>query len=154
MEYDMLEVKITDQVKVVPLRMLNRYRIIDQKSDDEYANCDRYFFEDGTALSGICKILVNGYYGAIISYDYDIKESGYIPALDMGKREDEIIIIKHLFITKDTHIFRVPKKRKAFYDFFINPSVDIRSYAKDNKINYRKEPDLIRILHYLKASEN
>ena len=149
LEYDLLEVKLPENVKVVPLRKLNCFRIIDQAELNVFQNCDSYSFEDGTSLSGICQVIGEGYFGAIIKYMYDIKESTYVPALDMGKVEDEIIIKKYSFLTKGKTIYKFPGRKKDFFAFFMNPDVDIKSYMSRNHLNYKKEEDLTRILKYV-----
>ncbi len=150
LEYDMLEIKIPDQVKIIPLRKLKSYVIFSQTDNNLlYVNCDRYSFEDGTPLSGICQVLDTGYYGGIIKFTYLVKEADYIPALDMGSKSDEILLKSHLFLTIDKTIYKIPHKKKDFYNFYINPQVDIRSFMTKNKLNHRKPEDLIKVLHFI-----
>lgn len=149
LEYDLLEVKLSENLKVVPLRKLNYYRIIDQQNSNNYRNCDVYSFQDGTSLSGICQVIEDGYYGAIIKYSYSIKEATYVPALDMGKEDDEIIIKKYPFLTKNKIIYKIPNGKKDFCAFFINPEVDIKSYMSKNRLNHKNQEDLARILAYI-----
>jgi len=148
LEYDLLEVKLPGNLKVVPLRKLDYFRIIDVPRNNEFQNCDRFSFEDGTVLSGICQVLVDGYYGAIIKYAYDIKEATYVPALDMGKETDEILIRKYPFIVQDGTVYRIPGRKKNFYELFGNPEVDVKSFIRTNHLNYKREDDLISILQY------
>jgi hypothetical protein len=149
LEYDLLEVKLSDNLKVVPLRKLNYYRIIDQAASNIFQNCDVYSFNDGTSLSGICQVLEDEYYGAIIKYTYNIREATYVPALDMGKKDDEVIIKEYPFLTKDKIIYKIPGRKKDFYAFFINPDVDIKSYMREQGLNYKNKDDLIKILQYV-----
>jgi hypothetical protein len=147
LEYDLLEVKLSDNLKVVPLRKLDYYRIIDQSSGNVFRNCDVYFFEDGTALSGICRVITEGYYGGIVKYTYNIKEPTYVPALDMGDQREKILVRENLFLTKDNVLFELPSRKRDFYSFFINPDIDIKSYMKKNHLHHKDPADLERILN-------
>lgn len=153
LEYDMLEVKLSDNLKVVPLRKLDYYRIIDQVSDNVFRNCDNYLFEDGTALSGICRVITDGYYGSIVKYTYNIKEPTYVPALDMGDQREKILVRENLFLTKDNVLFKLPVRKKDFYAFFLNPGMDVKSYMKKNNLNHKDPADLEKILNQVNHSK-
>jgi hypothetical protein len=149
LEYDLLEVKLPDELKVIPLHKMNYFWIIDWIDSNLFLNCDSYSFEDGTPLSGICRVIEKSTYGAIIKYSYDIKDATYVPALDMGTKDDEILIKKHIFLTKNEMIYKLPGNRKDFYSFFMNPNTDIKSFMKQNKLNHKDPEDLSRILKYI-----
>jgi len=150
LEYDMLEIKIPDQIKIIPLRKLESYILFEEPDANLlFVNCERYSFEDGTPLSGICQVLDTGYYGGIIKFTCNLKEADYIPALDMGSKSHEIVLTSHIFLTKDKTIFKIPVKKKNFYNFYINPKVDIKLYMKKNKLNHRKPEDLAKVLHFI-----
>jgi hypothetical protein len=149
MEYDMLEVKLPETIKVVPLLKLSNYRITETEDSNYYMNCEVYSFEDGTPLSGICGLIETGSYGAIVKYSFEIKEATYVPALDMGTKDDEILIKKYIFLTKNEVIYKLPGSKKEFYSFFINPNADIKTFMKQHKLNHKDPEDLSRILKYI-----
>ncbi|MBR9997792.1 MAG: hypothetical protein KFF73_02420 [Cyclobacteriaceae bacterium] len=149
LEYDMLEVKLSGNTKVVPLRKLDHYRVIEQNETIVFRNCDVYAFEDGTELAGICRVIDEGYYGGIIKYTYHIKDATYVPALDMGDQNDKIIIKQNLFLTKDNILYRIPSRKREFYSFFINPGLDIKSYMVKNHLNHKEPEDLEKILKFI-----
>ena len=150
LEYDMLEVKIPDQVKIIPLRKLESYVTFGTPDNNLlFVNCERYSFEDGTPLSGICQVLDTGYYGGIMKFTYNLKEADYIPALDMGSKSHEIVLKSHIFLSKNKTIYKIPVKKKNFYNFYINPQVDIKLFMKKNKLNHRKPEDLVKVLHFI-----
>jgi len=130
LEYDLLEVKLPDHLKVVPLRKLDYFRLIDTSLKNVFQNCDRFSFEDGTLLSGICRMMVEGYYGAIIKYTYDIREATYVPVLDMGKQSDEILIRKSTYLVEEHTVYNMPGRKKNFYELFNNADVDLKSFMK------------------------
>jgi hypothetical protein len=147
LEYDLLEIKLSDNVKVVPLRKLDHYRIIDSEVDNVFRNCDVYTFEDGTNLTGICRVIGEGFYGGIIKYSYAIKESTYVPALDMGDQREKILIRENLFLTKNNVLFKLPSRKRDFYAFFINPDFDVKTYMIQNHLNYKDPSDLAVVLY-------
>lgn len=152
LQNDLLEIKFRDEIKVIPLNRLDHFNLLEPGLSKRYMNCDRFSFEDGTRLSGICQVLVNGFFGAMVKYDYEIKKADYVPALDMGSRHDEVLIKKYPFLLKEGYVYRMPRRKKEFYDFVINPYADVRAYMKENNLNFRREPDLVRIIEYLNQS--
>jgi len=153
LEYDLLEVKLADELKVIPLRKIKYYRIIDQGDSNLFQNCDSYSFEDGTPLSGICRVIAGGPCGAIVKYTYVVKEATYVPALDMGTQDEKIIHKEHIFLTKQGTIYKLPGKKKAFYSFFINPNSDIKSYMKQHHLKYKDPDDLAEILTFVNQND-
>lgn len=154
LEYDLLEVKLPDQLKVVPLRKIDFYKIIDRDSANIYRNCDAYSFEDGTPLTGICRVIAEGLYGGIVKYSYQVREPTYVPALDMGDQREKVSIKQNLFLTRDNVLYELPARKKEFYDFFINPGFDIRLYMKENRLNRKDLNDLEKILREINRNSN
>jgi hypothetical protein len=149
LEFDLLEVRLKDQIKVVPLNKID-YFTFNLPTDQKrlFKPCQVYFYQDNVPLAGACEVIDSSYYGLIIKYISDVKEATYVPALDMGEKDHEIIIRKKYYLTIGDLAVEIPKKRREFLDIFRPHSSLLESYMKENKLKYKKENDLQRILSY------
>ena len=83
----------------------------------------------------------------------DIKESTYIPVLDMGNKEDEMIVRKKLYITKGDFAIEIPQKKQSFVKLYPERIDDLNSYIKERKLNHRNVRDLLIILSFLNENK-
>ena len=83
----------------------------------------------------------------------DVKESTYIPALDMGNRDDELIIKEKLYLTMGNKVIEIPQKKQTFIQLYPDHIIDLTSFIKEHRLNHRKENDLLKILNYLNENE-
>jgi len=63
---------------------------------------------------------------------------------DYKRRKDELYMI-----LDDKGVVKVPTKKKDFYKAFGANSASVKSYMKKNKLGYKKEKDLKKIVQYL-----
>jgi hypothetical protein len=71
----------------------------------------------------------------------------------MGTQDDEIIIHKHVFLTKDNTIYKLPSRKKEFYSFFIMPGKDIKSFMKRKNVKHKNPDGLVEILEYINQQD-
>ena len=153
-EYDNLEVKLENHIKVIPLWSIDNF-IVKPHVDDTrlFQPCYDYLLENSIPLAGVCEVLDSNYFGLIIKYTSDIKEATYVPALDMGKKEDEIIVKKKYYLTFGNSAIEIPKKEKCFYDLYAPYKDSLNYFVKEKKLNFKNKEDLKMILNYLNASK-
>ena len=149
-EYDLLEVKLDNEVKIVPLLMLKGFSTSDPGQEQTYyLPCDNYYYEQKVPLTGLCEVVESDYYGLIMRFITDIKESTYIPALDIGNKEDELIIREKLYLTIGDMAIEIPQKKQSFIHLYPDRSMDLTSFIKEHKLNHRNVSDLLIILNFL-----
>ncbi len=148
-EYDLIEVKLDTEVKVVPLTMLMEFYTTNSQKDKQFFRpCDNYFYDQNVPMVGICEVLDSNYYGLIAKFETDIRESTYIPALHMGEMDDEIVVIRKLFVTKGNQATGIPKKKQNFIQLYPHMT-DLNSFLKEHRLNHKNEEDLLIILNFL-----
>ncbi len=153
-EYDLLEIKLDKEIKIVPLLMLQEFSINTPGQEQVfYQPCDNYYYEQKVPLTGLCEVLEPNYYGLILRFMTDIKESTYIPVLDMGNKEDEMIVRKKLYITKGDFAIEIPQKKQSFVKLYPESIDDLNSYIKERKLNHRNVRDLLIILSFLNENK-
>ena len=149
-ENDMLEIKTEDQVKVVPVQKIYRFIVKGQNDGDRtFIPCQYYVLEEEVPLVGMCEAIDSGYYGLLIKYSSDVKEATYVPALDMGKKEEEITITKKYYLTFGSNVSPIPRKKQLFISLYKPYNSELVSFMKEHKLNHKKELDLRMILSYL-----
>jgi hypothetical protein len=149
-ENDMLEVKLEDEVKVVPLTKIGHFILQGQNSDNRFFRpCRNYLIENQVPLTGMCEVVDSGYYGLLIKYFSDVKEATYVPELDMGKKEVEIVIKQEYFLSFGDHVNRLPKRKQSFVSLYEPYEAELGTFIKVHKLNHKKEEELRIILNYL-----
>lgn len=153
-EYDLLEVKLENEVKIVPLSMLNGFLTSDPEQEQTfYQPCENYFHEPKVPLTGLCEVIETEYYGLISRFMTDIKESTYIPALDMGNKKEELRVKEKLYLTIGDKAIEIPQKKQSFVNLYPDQSLDLTSFIKKHKLNQRNVNDLLIILNYLNENK-
>lgn len=153
-EYDLIEVKLDKEVKIVPLSMLKEFHTADSEHENQFFRpCDNYFHDQKVPMVGICEVLDSNYYGLISKFDTDIKESTYIPALDMGKKDDELVVIEKFYLTKGNRAIEIPKKKQNFIQLYPHRT-DLISFLKEQKLNHKNQDDLLIILDFLNEEQH
>jgi len=153
-EFDLLEVKLEKEIKVVPLTMLRQFVGFNGEGESRlFTRCSNFFYEQSVPMTGVCEVLDSNFYGLIIRYMTDVKEASYVPALDMGKKEDEHIIKREYYLTSGTRVMEIPGKKQAFYALYPVDQNQLIDFIKKNKLNFRKESDLIKILEFINLNQ-
>lgn len=153
-EYDLLEVKLENEVKVVPLLMLKEFSTSDPAREQSYYRpCDNYYYEPKVPLTGLCEVIESDYYGLIMKFITDIKESTYIPALDMGNKKDEFIVREKLYLTLGEKAIELPQKKQSFINLYSDHSLDLTYFVKEHKLNHKNVNDLLIILNFLNENK-
>jgi hypothetical protein len=154
-ENDMLEIKTKEKVKVVPLLRIDHFIVEEEHAGERlFMPCRSFILEEEVPLAGLCEIIDTGYYGLLVRYSPEIKEATYVPALDMGKKEEEIIIKKNYFLLFGANAFPIPKKKQEFISLYEPHKADVGTFIKDNKLNHRKDQDLRIILNYVNGRDD
>ena len=153
LENDQVEVKYEDMIKVIPLLRIDNFVIADEDNSRLFMPCENYNYGNGVLMAGVCEVLDSNYFGLIIKYTSEIKEATYVPALDMGKKEDEIILKKKYFLTIGKSAYEIPGRKQLFAELYAPYADDISLYLKKNKLNPKDDDDLHTILNYLNSSE-
>ena len=147
-EYDLLEVKLAEEVKIIPMYMLMEFYILLTKEKKFYKPCNNYYYDQNIPMVGMCEIIESDFYGLILRFDTDIKESTYIPALDMGKKEDELIVTNKLYLTMGNRAIEIPRKKQSFIQLYPDKT-DLSDFLKVQKLNHKNRNDLRIILNFI-----
>jgi len=150
LECDILEVKLVDLVKVVPLMVIDNFIVSESEiKKRSFKPCSNYLLNNAVPLVGLCEVIDSNYFGLMIKYTAAIKKATYVPALDMGKKEDEKIVRQKYFLTIGNNAVALPRKKQLLIDLFAPYQDNLTLYMKENKLNYKNRHDLLILLGYL-----
>ncbi|CAA0218455.1 conserved hypothetical protein [Tenacibaculum maritimum] len=85
-------------------------------------------------------------------YKVIVKEGSFNPMTQKKTTEDFYKLKEDYFINKGNKIFKIALKRKAVLEIIGKEAKAIRKYAKEHKLSFKKEKDLIEILKYMEKT--
>lgn len=153
---DRLEINLENQVKIVPASKLGYFVVIDsgQNRARIFRGCNNFTMDDHVPLEGICEVVDSNYFGLVIKYSSEIKKATYVPALDMGNQNAQVIQQEQYFLSFGNRITPLPRKKSEFIKLYYPRVDDVERYIKENKLNHKNRMDLLKILTYLNNSSN
>jgi hypothetical protein len=95
------------------------------------------------------ELLVDGNYKLFKKHSCKFIKSNYNPVFNSGNKNHRLVHQKQLYIMKkSSKAIPLPKKRKAFLNFFENNKSGIQKYLNNVSLNPKEEKDLITIIRY------
>ena len=124
-------------------------------ADDTYSfilkdNNDTYITKNALGTngpSGFFKVLYNEKSSLFCHYSTGIKKANYIPAFNVGDRDDKIIIVKTYYAFINRQLIELEKNKRKFTRQF-NSNEEMDAFFRHNKINPKDEQDLIKFIKY------
>ncbi len=80
-------------------------------------------------------------------YDMVITPSNYNEALDVGNKNDRFTLKETLYLQKGDKLVELDKKKKVM-QFFSDKEKEISDYIKQEKLSYKDENDVIKLVEY------
>ena len=96
---------------------------------------------------GFFEVIYNDKSSLFCYYSASIKQSNYIPALDAGEEDDQIVIKKSYYAFINMQLIELEKKRRKFTKQF-NLNEEMNTFFSQNRINPKNEQDLIKFIKY------
>lgn len=107
---------------------------------------------DKNGPSGFFKVIYNDKSSLLCFYSTSIKQANYVPAFDAGEQDDKIIIEKTYYAFINGQLIELEKKRQKFTQQF-NLNEEMDAFFRNNRINPKKEQDLIKFLKYYDSTD-
>lgn len=150
-QYNLLEIRIKDVIKVLPLGKIEHYEAINPQNGEKefYKSCRDYRTADGPSLSGLCKYYTNGKYTLITNYNYSLKDPDYIKPLDVGNKERKLFIMDDSYLVIDNTAYPLTSSKKEIISFFGSDSDKAKTFIDEEKLNPRRMEDLRLIVDHL-----
>ncbi|MFY0654947.1 MAG: hypothetical protein JXQ96_23150 [Cyclobacteriaceae bacterium] len=93
-------------------------------------------------------------YVLLKKYEIIYKDANYNKALAVGEKDNKYVQKSSYYIlnTKSGELEHLPARKNKFEDYF--QSKEISSFIKENRINFKEEQDLIKLVKYSNSLEN
>ena len=153
--YDVLnsifDIRLKDKVKSIDGSLVERFSLVDTLGKTHfYVNCNQ-FKNEKSPFTGFFEILVEGKYQLFLKTEAVIIESTYVPALDLGEKNNKIDQKTAHYIAREKDALKVPSSKKALGQLF--PEINgLVKYMKSAKINLRSEVDLKKLVTYMNSN--
>ncbi len=121
-------------VRAMPANRINRVVFTDSITQlpITFVNVKAYDFE-GTHLKGLFEVIVEGPMMMFRAHTVHLKDPDYVPTLNSGSRDFQIIKETEIFCTKDNELVKVKNKKKLL-SLFGDRSSEMEAYMKENKL--------------------
>ncbi|MEM1405725.1 MAG: hypothetical protein AAGG59_03040 [Bacteroidota bacterium] len=151
LESDGLEIRYEEEIKICPYVMIDEFTISNPESnlDMEFVNTKKLNLVSSDGLSNIVQVLSKNEETLLLkSYNISVKESTYVPALDMGDNENKIQVkSKYYFVVKN-EVNLLDKRLKKNKDLFASRYSDIEEFVKSKKLKLNNDSDVVMLFSY------
>ena len=142
-QHNLLEIQYNDEIKLLNASQTLSFTV----KPDKDTFLTRNALEPDLP-EGFYKLLYNGEAALLIHYLTDIKRANYNVALDVGSKDDEIIIVNQYYVILEGELLQVENTRKKLIKQF-DSNRQVSNYIRDMKVNPKNEEDLINLVKYI-----
>ncbi len=143
---DVLEVKTSHAIKVVPLKDVRLFYWFENGQRLDFINGSAYA-NDGTPRTGYFQVLAEGTINLFKKTHLSVQKANYRPELDVGSSEDKVIREDTYHLARGKSITKLKNNRKV-YGFFKQQQTKVKKRAKQQGWNPKKEGGLIAIVNH------
>ena len=144
---NVIEIKVDDQIKLLPAHQLLSYTL--KKSGEQFVS---HRAVPVSSPKGVFALLYNKKSALLCHYSTIIKEANYNVALNVGSKDDQVLIVKKYYAYLNQELICLPKSRRKLIAQF-EGNQDLCDFIKKKKINPSKEKDLILFLSFYDSKE-
>ncbi len=153
MKYDLfnktLEFNHSGAVKILKENSFYAFYFMENKSDSAMYYLASFFTAKTNAEkkeSGVFELIAtNGNQSLLKHHEAKVLESNYVMGMDMGRKDHELRVKHSFFFLEDDMYMELPTKKKEFGNIFEEQEDAINEFIKINRLNPKKEDDLIII---------
>lgn len=151
LESDGLEIRYQGEIKICPYKMIDMFTISNPESGLEmkFISSKKLNLVSAAGLSNVVQVLSKNQGTLLLkSYSISVKESTYVPALDMGDHENKIQVkFKYYFVMKN-EINPLDKRLKKNKDLFSSKYPDIEEFVKSKRLKLNNDSDVVMLFSY------
>lgn len=141
-----LEIKARDIVKVIPSYKVKSI-IVENTGEKFHSRVSINLY----GPSGFYRVLYEGKSKLYCHYSSKVKESNYNVALDTGRMDDELVIVKTYYAARKGKLIELEKKKNKLAEQLEGGS-KLLDYMKANSIDTKKEKGLIAVMFFMDNS--
>lgn len=139
-----LEVKFQGEARAFPYYLVDHFRM--KQTNEVYYT--QIGLDNAYIPMGFYKELYRENSGLYCLYSTMIKESYYNPAIDAGRKDDQLLKVSTYYALVDGDMVRLERSKAKRMRQLGDPQV-VEQYVKDKKIDIRSEKGMISVLNYI-----
>jgi len=143
---DNMEIKTDDEIKVLSAKYIDSFTWDEHDQLVNYIPSKNYKYE-GHEFFGFFKVLYEDTISLFSRTELAIKKGYYNPTHDAGTPEDEYLKKVSLFIAIGKNVYKANSKKQVL-EAVGEAGDQLKSFAKENKLNFGHEEDLVEIVKY------
>jgi len=149
---NLIEITTSAGIKVLDVKKINSLVWIDSMTlfPRYFVNGSKYKI-DGIPVAGLLEVLVDGTFPLLKKTELYVKQPNYNVALDVGSRDAKILQNEFFYYPREGQLTSV-KTKKDILNVAEERAAEIDSFIKTNKLNVKKELDLIRVFEKLNSN--
>jgi len=145
---DNMEIKTDDEIKVLSANFIESFTWYELETSQQvsYIPCKNYKYE-GHEFFGFFKVLYQDSTSLFSRAELAIKKGYYNQTHDAGTPEDEYLRKVSYFIAIGENVYNANSKKQVLHAVG-DDGDQLKSFAKENKLNFGHEEDLAEIVKY------
>ena len=144
-----LEIRTEDQVKVCAFHKIDQFDLLNSVYDTvKFSSTNNFKFEDNVPLTGFFELLYEGDMNLYSRSKIVLIESNYVPTVDVGRRDNEIVVREDYFVLKEGIIYEVESSKKKNQHLFGDHFDTVKRFAKDQHLKFSNREDLVKLLDF------
>ncbi len=151
LKYDLktqnIEIKLKNDIKIIAIGSIKKIEWYnsDENTNETFMNCSNYGSNEQV---GMYKIISDGKVIFFKKTTLKVIESNYNQALDVGSQSSKYIKENKFYVFENGRVKLIKKRKKNILKLFGKDAEKIKIYAKEKKLNLKKEQDLVKIFNY------
>lgn len=149
LKYDMkmnqIDIKVDGEVKALSVWKVKEIRWVNTLGVSEIFRNSIIYDKDS---QGLFLIIYDGKVPLLKKTFLKLQEANYNPALDVGDKTDQYTKVSTYYTTSNSKLKKIKNNKKHVLKLFKDKKEQIKKYASDNNLSYKKDYDLAKIFEY------
>lgn len=145
--HNLFEYKDNEGVKVIYGHYVRNFKLESAIQNREFINAAEYGSPENK-ITGFLEILVDNSASLFCHYSAIIKKNNYNVALDVGDKNDKILVKKDYLLGIDNDFLKKIKTRKDLERHKPASNQLLKTFIKNNQIRFNQKSDLVELIKY------
>ncbi|MFN3850661.1 MAG: hypothetical protein ACK4NY_14605 [Spirosomataceae bacterium] len=143
-----IEFKTPDGIKIVSGAMIQEIQFYNQPTTPKLHSTLDYIDNSEKIKPGFFKVLVDGKIQLLEYTEVKIRKPDYVPSLNLGDEDTQIIKNKVLYITQGKEVIRFRKRRKDLLLLMEDKRSEVIRFIRKEQLFIRNLQDLTKIFSF------
>ena len=144
---NLLEVQVNNEIKMLPIKEIKYLEWIKDEGKEVSFFVNGFDYRlDGVGVVGLLKVLTTGEVQLLEKNDVDISRSNYVSGFSTARSVERASVRQEFFLLEGKNLLPITKKEKDNLIQFGELGNEIKKFAKEHKLKWKKAEDLVKIV--------